>query len=75
MDQVHIEMTQSVPNARPPRFDYAWRDPKTLQVKYKSTRPLIAIFVGLARGVGKHFGEQLDVRVVSDDTVEIRFAA
>ncbi len=75
MDQVHIEVTSSVPNARPPRFDYAWSDPRTLNVSYKSNRGMVEIFAGLARGVGKHFNEPLDVTVRDAGSVQIVFAA
>jgi hypothetical protein len=72
LDDVHVEMTRSIPNARPPRFTYSWRDPKTLIVKYSSHRNLVHVYAGLARGVGKFYGEQLTVRTMGQ-TVEIQF--
>jgi hypothetical protein len=72
LDDVHVEMTRSIPNARPPRFTYSWRDAKTLVVKYSSHRNLVHVYVGLVRGVGKFYGEQLTVRTTGQ-TVEIQF--
>jgi hypothetical protein len=74
LDGVHVEMTRSISNARPPRFVYKWRDDKTLHVEYKSHRNLIEVYAGLARGVGKYFKEPLKVRVLGPQSVEIEFA-
>ncbi len=71
MDDVHIQVTQSIENARPPRFDYEWKDDQTLVVTYKSQRGLIDVFAGLVRGLGKHFDEPLTVTKLSDDKVQV----
>ncbi len=73
MDKVHVEATVSIPNAHPPRFAYTWEDPETLIVEYKSSRNLIDLFVGLARGVGKYFKDDLTVTKLSPVTVRIVF--
>lgn len=73
LDDVHVEMTRSIPNARPPRFTYTWRDARTLIVRYTSHRNLVHVYAGLARGVGKYYNEPLTVRVTGQ-TVEIQFA-
>ncbi len=73
MDAVHKRVTQSMPNAHPPRFDYAWKNEKVLVMTYKSQRGLIDFLVGLVRGVGKYFEEELEVKKTSDTTVEILF--
>jgi hypothetical protein len=72
LDAVHVEMTRSIPNARPPRFSYTWRDSRTLVVKYSSHRNLVHVYAGLARGVGKFYNEPLTVRTTGQ-TVEIQF--
>ncbi|MCD6489374.1 MAG: heme NO-binding domain-containing protein [Thermodesulfobacterium sp.] len=41
MDKVHSLTTKSIPNARPPRFKYEWKDDKTLIMTYESPRKLI----------------------------------
>ena len=73
MDSVHYAMTQIVPDARPPRFGYEWRDDKTLVMKYSSHRGLIDFVVGLAKGVGKYYGENLQVTKLGADRAEIVF--
>jgi hypothetical protein len=50
MDEIHVQVTSMMANARPPRF-----------------------YMGLARGVGTYFGEDLDVRKLGADRVRIRF--
>jgi len=73
MDSVHVNTTKSIPNAHPPRFEYEWKDEKTLIMKYKSQRGLIDFMVGLIKGVGKFYREDLKVTKLGNDKVEIIF--
>ena len=73
MDRVHTTMTRTVPDAHPPRFEYEWQDDKTLIMKYKSSRGLIDFVVGLAKGVGKYYREDLYVTKLGSDRVKIVF--
>ncbi len=74
MDEVHRLTTESIPNAQPPRFEYTWTDDKTLIMKYKSKRNLIDFLVGLIKGVGKYFKENLQVSKLGDDSVRVVFS-
>lgn len=75
LDALHVAVTRAVPNARPPRFVTTWRDDqKTLDVEYKSERAMIDVYVGLARGVGKYFGEVMTVTKQSETHATIVFA-
>lgn len=73
MDNVHETVTKSVPNARPPRFDYIWENDNTLVMVYKSHRGLIDFLVGLVKGVGRYYNENLQVMKIADDRVKIYF--
>ena len=73
MDGVHVMVTESVPNARPPRFDFEIQGEKTVLVTYKSKRGLIDLYIGLVRGVGKRFGTQLEIQKLSARQVKITF--
>ena len=73
MDEVHATVTKNIPNAHPPKFEYEWKNEKTLIMKYKSQRGLIDFMVGLIHGVGKFYGETLKVTKLGDDKVEIIF--
>ena len=73
MDAVHVMVTDSVPNARPPRFDFELQGEKTLLVTYKSKRGLIDLYIGLVRGVGKRFGTPLQIEKLSARQVKITF--
>ena len=75
LDQVHTEMTQRMEDASPPRFEYEWVNDNTLIMHYHSHRDLVDFVVGLARGVGKHYGEPLQVSKVGPDKVMVGFAA
>jgi hypothetical protein len=72
MDEVHRITTDSIPNARPPRFEYTWADNKTLIMKYKSKRNLSVFMIGLVKGVGKYYKESLLVTKQGDD-IKIAF--
>ena len=74
MNAVHTEMTRSLQNARPPRFEYEWEDDKTLVMQYKSHRGLLDFVVGLVKGVGKRYEEPLQVTKIDPDKVQIVFA-
>jgi hypothetical protein len=72
-DKIHQELTKNIPDATPPRFDYQWKDDKTLIMTYKSKRGLIEIMVGIIKGVGKYYKENLMVTKLGPDKVEIKF--
>jgi len=73
LGDVHVKMTAMIPNAKPPQFEYAWANDRTLLVTYKSGRDLIDVYVGLARGVGKYFKEALTVTKEGTSQVRITF--
>ena len=60
-------------NAQPPRFDYKWKDEKTLIMIYNSKRGLIDIMIRLIEGVGKYYKENLKITKLNDKEVEIIF--
>ena len=75
MDTVHQAVTNNIPDAQPPRFDYEWKKDATLIMKYKSGRGLIDFVVGLVKGVGKYYDEDLAVKKKGDAAVEIVFSS
>ena len=73
MDNLHVIMTKTIKNANPPRFDFNWKDDKTLIMNYKSKRNLIDMLVGLARGVGKFYKENIKVTKIANDKIQVVF--
>ena len=73
LDEVHVMMTATIPNSRPPRFDYKWESDNTLNVTYNSQRNMIDIYIGLVKGVGAFFKEKLVVTKLSSQHVKIVF--
>ncbi len=73
MDNVHVMMTRRIENARPPRFDYEFLDSNVLVMYYYSDRGLIDFFVGLLKGVGKYFHENLVITKLDSRRVKIIF--
>jgi len=74
LNNIHLEMTRMMQDAQPPKFDYTWRDDETLVIHYKSHRGLVDFVVGIAKGVGKYYEENLDVSKVGTDKVVVIFA-
>lgn len=73
LDRVHDIVTRSIEGARPPRFTHEWRDEHTLRMTYRSERGLIELFASLTRALGRHFGEDIDVRRIGRDVLDVRF--
>jgi hypothetical protein len=73
MDALHVTMTQTMQNAHPPRFDYEVVNDKTLVMNYKSSRGLIDFLVGLIKGIGTFYKENLKVIKLSPTKVQIVF--
>jgi hypothetical protein len=74
LDALHVRMTQTIPNARPPRFDYRWVDDDTLEVTYKSHRNLLGVYMGLVRGLAKFFDRPVKVFAIDSKRVRIELA-
>ena len=73
MDKIHEATTRTVPDARPPKFQYKWKDDKTLIMIYNSQRNLMPFLLGLIKGVGKYYNTNLQVNQLSSKEVEIKF--
>lgn len=75
LDTIHATMTERMKNARPPRHSYEWKNDKTLRMSYQSNRDLLVLFIGAIKGVAKYFGNQVEVRKIDGQNVEIVFAS
>lgn len=73
MDNVHEMVTQSMPNAHPPRFLYDWDNDTDLIITYQSKRGLIDFLIGLIKGVGSYYKETLQVTKLSGEKVKVVF--
>jgi len=73
LNEIHFTTTRTTSNANPPKFEYEWEDDKTLIMHYKSPRGLIDFVVGLAKGVGKLYKEDLKVTKLDNERVKIVF--
>lgn len=73
LDRIHVEVTENMDNATPPRFTYKWIDEDTLQMFYSSRRGLIDLFISIAKGMNKYFNEDNQISKLDDTTVQIVF--
>jgi hypothetical protein len=73
LDQIHVAMTRTIKNARPPRFTYEWKGDNTLVMQYDSSRGMVALMPGLIRGLGKYYKDKPKV-TVSGNALQVQFA-
>jgi len=75
VNDVHRDVASGVHGARPPFFEFTWRDDGRLGVQYHSHRGLIPVLAGLVRGLGHHYGEEVRVELEPDDFLTVEFRA
>jgi hypothetical protein len=73
LDNVHVQITNRMKGAKPPRFRYEWKGDNDLIMYYQSSRGLVALMPGLIAGLGKHFKDNPSVKVAGN-AVHIHFA-
>ncbi len=74
LNKTHEQVTNNIENARPPIFEYEQPDEKTLIMTYISERNLMEFFIGLIKGVGKYFDEELTIERTGGNKVKINFS-
>ncbi len=74
LDYIHKTITSLMANARPPKFDYEWKDSNTVIITYKSHRNLFEFFIGLAKGVRNHFKDNFKIIILGKNRAEIIFS-
>ena len=73
MDNIHADVTKMIENAHPPRFETEIISENKIKVKYISKRKMIVFYVGLVKGIGKYFKEEINIQQLSDEDVIIEF--
>lgn len=73
MDELHQQITYQIKNAQPPRFSYQVEADNIMIMEYKSHRNLIDLMIGLIKGVGKYYHEELQVTQLAENKVRIIF--
>ncbi len=73
MNDLHKTITNNMPGATPPQFQYEHISEKKIGITYKSHRNLIDLFIGLIYGVGNYYKEKLKVEKLTDSYVTVEF--
>ena len=73
MNRVHIKMTDKMENTQPPSFTYEEIDDHTIIMTYKSYRELHDIWIGLIKGVGTYFKEEIEIERLEKNKVKLKF--
>lgn len=74
INEMHARVTKHIADAKPPRFRLEWQSESTLVMHYDSHRGLIDVAAGMARAMGRFYGETLLVTKVSPKALRIVFA-
>ena len=64
MDKIHTQLTKMIPGAKPPRMIPEEIDAHNMIITYKSKRGLYDYLMGLIEGVGKHFNEKIEAKIL-----------
>jgi methyl-accepting chemotaxis protein len=64
MDKVHAQLTKMIPGAIPPRLIPVPIDDKNFYMIYESKRGLDSYLMGLIQGVGQHFNEKIETKIM-----------
>jgi len=73
LDEIHEVMADSIPNSKPPRFDYKWLSDNELQVTYKSYRNLIDLVVLIFQALNKKYDDKIEVEKLNEKDIKITF--
>ena len=72
VDKIHKVVTENMKDAHPPTF-IIQEQGNSLIMEYKSERNLIEIAMGMIKGVGKYYKEQLKINKIEENKIEIIF--
>ena len=68
LDHMHQRIRTTFPDYDPPSFRVLDIEPGVIQVDYYSNREgLLPFVIGLFEGLGKHFSEDVEIKLVDDD--------
>jgi len=73
MGKVHEQITASMPNAHPPKFNYSWLDDNTMVMEYHSNRGLVDLMHSLIKAVGNYYKTPLKTEKAGLNKVKVTF--
>ena len=73
LNEIHTKALKNLDGKWTPRFHFSWKDENTLVLAYSLRWDLMPFFIGLVRGVGRYYGEDLSVNMWSPNQMLIQF--
>ncbi len=73
LNEIHSEALKKLEGKWTPRFHFSWKDENTLVLAYSLRWDLMPFFIGLVKGVGRYYGEDLSVNIWSPNQMLIQF--
>ncbi len=74
MNRLHSKITNKIKNARPPKFEFEELEDNKIIMSYYSARNLELIWIGLIKGVGTYFNEDIKIKKLGRSKVELTFS-
>ncbi len=71
--EIHKQMAATVPDAKPPKFDYNWLSEKELVMTYHSNRNFIDLAIALLREIGIKYNEKFKIEKQDEKHLKITF--
>jgi len=72
MNEVHKKIT-SQENATPPKFEFEEKNDNTITMKYISKRNMEVFWIGLIKGVGNYYKQNIEIKKIETSKVELTF--
>ena len=74
LDNLHIDVTNTIPNAKPPRFKYSWINENTLEMEYMSSRGMVDLFISMGKAIGRYYKNTVIIDKKENNKVHFTFA-
>jgi hypothetical protein len=71
LNSLHQKITQNLKDQKAPSFTISWENPLTAIIEYKSTRGFIHIAVGLLKGLGNYYSEDIAVYRIDNNKIKL----
>lgn len=71
LNSVHQKITINLKDPKPPTFSVSWENPLTAIIDYKSSRGFIHIAIGLLKGLGNYYNEDIAVYRIENNKIKL----
>jgi len=73
LNEIHSKVIKTMKDAPPPKFRLTWKDEDNLLITYDAKWTLAIFFIGLIKGVGRYYDEEISVNMWSSNQMLVKF--